>query len=86
MVFNFLKNSLLLRPLEDWLTSQLLASRSFHKMVGSIHRTVHQIKNGVPPEPRHTETEEPGPRGDSFFEYFKEEIKDQMRGKPPKKL
>ncbi|PYI10196.1 hypothetical protein BO78DRAFT_235103 [Aspergillus sclerotiicarbonarius CBS 121057] len=55
-------------------------------MVGGIHRTVHHIKTGVPPEPRHTETEKSGPSGNSFFQYFKEEIKDQMRGKPPKKF
>ncbi|OOF99778.1 hypothetical protein ASPCADRAFT_203583 [Aspergillus carbonarius ITEM 5010] len=86
MIFNFLKYFMMLRPLENWLTSRLLASRSFHKMVGVIHRRVHHLKNGVPPEVRNTEIEKAGPGANSFYQYFKEEIRDQMRGKPPNKL
>ncbi|PWY84582.1 hypothetical protein BO94DRAFT_536151 [Aspergillus sclerotioniger CBS 115572] len=55
-------------------------------MVGVIHRRVRHFKNGVPPEARDTEIEKSGSAANSFFQYFKEEIKDQMRGKPPKKF
>ncbi|PYH93263.1 hypothetical protein BO71DRAFT_431107 [Aspergillus ellipticus CBS 707.79] len=75
--------------LEVWLVARLLDSRMFHRMVGSVHRGVERLSNRTPPPPS------PPPRGaehdlsesglNKFVKYFKEEIRDQMKGKPPPK-
>ncbi|GKZ34735.1 hypothetical protein AbraIFM66950_005091 [Aspergillus brasiliensis] len=86
MFRGFLRNTLLLRPLEEWLTARLLASRSFHKMVGGIHRRVHHLKTGIPLEEVHgPDSGKSASRLNQFFEYFKEELKDQMKGNPRNK-
>ncbi|PWY76627.1 hypothetical protein BO83DRAFT_425554 [Aspergillus eucalypticola CBS 122712] len=82
----FLKSAFLLRPLEEWLTSRLLASRSFHKLVGGIHRKVHHLKTGVPLEDVHgPDSGKSASKLSQFFEYFREELKDQMKGNPRNK-
>ncbi|KAH1767275.1 hypothetical protein V6Z96_001795 [Aspergillus fumigatus] len=76
-----------LRTLEVWLTARLLASPTFHRMVGRVHQKVQHLRYGVPPEEMGgTKLEKNGPGLKQFFEYFKEEIKDQLKGKPPNKL
>ncbi|KAJ5492952.1 hypothetical protein N7539_001698 [Penicillium diatomitis] len=74
-----------LRALEVWLYGRLIRSPLFHQMVGRVHQRVEQIRHGIPAEPSRTSLQD----GDSlgkFVRYFKEEIKDQMKGKPPNKL
>ncbi|KAJ5390453.1 uncharacterized protein N7496_001521 [Penicillium cataractarum] len=74
-----------LRALEVWLYGRLIRSPLFHQMVGRVHQRVEQIRHGIPPEPSRTTLEEKGSL-DKFVRYFKEEIQDQMKGKPPNKL
>lgn len=55
-------------------------------MVGRVHQKVHHLKYGVPPEEMGgTKLDNNGRGLQRFLEYFKEEIKDQMKGKPPNK-
>ncbi|KAL1999141.1 hypothetical protein VTN02DRAFT_4993 [Thermoascus thermophilus] len=76
-----------LRSFEIWLTGRLLASPAFHRMVGRVHRKVQHIKHGIPPEEMGgTNLDQTGPGIKKFWEYFKEEFKDQLKGKPPNKL
>ncbi|KAJ5625794.1 hypothetical protein N7510_002103 [Penicillium lagena] len=83
MVFHFL----LLRNLEIWLTTRLLRSPVFHRMVGRVHQKVQHVRHGIPPEEMGgTRQEKNGPGLKQFFAYFKEEIRDQMKGNPPNKL
>ncbi|KAJ5174651.1 uncharacterized protein N7482_000528 [Penicillium canariense] len=74
-----------LRALEVWLYSRLIRSPIFHQMVGRVHRRVEQIRHGIPPEESRTKLEGSGSL-DKFVRYFKEEIQDQMKGKPRNKL
>ncbi|CEJ56102.1 hypothetical protein PMG11_02325 [Penicillium brasilianum] len=74
-----------LRALEVWLYGRLIRSPLFHQMVGRVHQRVEQIRHGIPPEPSRTTLEEKGSL-DKFVRYFKEEIQDQMKGKPSNKL
>ncbi|KAL2813495.1 hypothetical protein BDW59DRAFT_30841 [Aspergillus cavernicola] len=77
----------LLRTFEVWLTTRLLASPTFHRMVGSVHRKVQHLRYGPPPEEMGgTNIEKNGPGAKKFLEYFTEEIKDQFKGNPPNKL
>ncbi|KAJ9293045.1 hypothetical protein DTO271G3_8180 [Paecilomyces variotii] len=39
-----------LRAFEIWLTGRLLASPTFHRMVGKVHRGIHNFRHGIPPE------------------------------------
>jgi hypothetical protein len=56
-------------------------------MVGRVHQKVQHLRHGVPPEEMGgTKLEKNGPGLKQFFQYFKEEIKDQLKGKPPNKL
>ncbi|KKK15334.1 hypothetical protein P175DRAFT_0531262 [Aspergillus ochraceoroseus IBT 24754] len=76
-----------LRAFEVWLTARLLGSPTFHRLVGRVHRKVQHIRHGVPPEEMGgTKLENNGPGIKRFLEYFREEIKDQFKGKPPNKL
>ncbi|PIG80101.1 hypothetical protein AARAC_010674 [Aspergillus arachidicola] len=76
-----------LRTFEVWLTARLLASPAFHRMVGRVHQKVQHLKHGVPPEEMGgTHRDNNGPGLSKFVEYFKEEIKDQLKGKPPNKF
>ncbi|KAI9929072.1 hypothetical protein ASPWEDRAFT_169091 [Aspergillus wentii DTO 134E9] len=75
------------RTFEVWLTARLLASPTFHRMVGRVHQKVQHIRHGVPPEEMGgTKLDNNGPGLKRFFEYFREEIKDQFKGKPPPKF
>ncbi|KAL4897021.1 hypothetical protein BDV59DRAFT_169582 [Aspergillus ambiguus] len=76
-----------LRALEVWLTTRLLASPSFHRLVGRMHQKIQHMRHGVPPEEMGgTNIDKKGPGLQKFLEYFKEEIKDQFKGKPPNKF
>ncbi|OJJ85613.1 uncharacterized protein ASPGLDRAFT_56986 [Aspergillus glaucus CBS 516.65] len=76
-----------LRTVEAWLTARLLASPSFHRMVGRVHQKVQHIRHGVPPEEMGgTKIDKNNDGLQRFARYFKEEIKDQFKGKPPNKL
>ncbi|OQE19951.1 hypothetical protein PENSTE_c014G04514 [Penicillium steckii] len=78
---------LFLRQLEVWMTARLLRSPVFHQMVGKVHQRVQQVRHGVPPEPSRTSLDDGQGLGlKKFVDYFKEEIKDQMKGKPPNKF
>ncbi|KAJ5105892.1 hypothetical protein NUU61_003239 [Penicillium alfredii] len=80
-------NNLWLRGLEIWLTSRLLQSRIFHRMVGRVHQKVQNLRQGTPREEMGgTKLQKDESDFKQFLEYFKEELKDQMKGKPPKKL
>ncbi|KAL3475022.1 hypothetical protein BJX99DRAFT_259782 [Aspergillus californicus] len=80
-------NQFFLRALEIWLTTRLLASPTFHRMVGNVHRKVQHMRHGIPPEEMGgTKLEKNGPDLKQLFTYFKEEVKDQFKGKPPNKF
>ncbi|KAL6235745.1 hypothetical protein BDW75DRAFT_239841 [Aspergillus navahoensis] len=71
--------------IEVWLTTQLLRSPTFHRMVGRVHGKVHRLRHGTPPEDMGgTNIDNIGP-AKQFFQYFKEEIKEQLKGKKPGK-
>ncbi|KAL5050024.1 hypothetical protein BDW71DRAFT_141398 [Aspergillus fruticulosus] len=91
--------------IEVWLTTQLLRSPTFHRMVGRVHGKFQRLRHGTPPEEmggtnidnigkaamkftcrvgvliRYSAS---GP-AKQFFQYFKEEIKEQLKGKKPGK-
>ncbi|KAL4946160.1 hypothetical protein BDV06DRAFT_218684 [Aspergillus oleicola] len=76
---------LFIRTFEVWLTGRLLTSPTFHRMVGRVHGKVQQLRHGIPPEELGgTNRDHTGP-AKQFFQYFKEEIKDQVKGKRPPK-
>ncbi|KAL2868231.1 uncharacterized protein BJX67DRAFT_380052 [Aspergillus lucknowensis] len=63
------------------------ASPTFHRMAQRAHQKVQHFKYGIPPEETGgTKLENNGPGLRKFLEYFKEEVKDQLKGKPPNKL
>jgi hypothetical protein len=69
---------------EVWATRRLLASPAFHRMVGRIHQKIHNLKHGVFPEERGGTTLENNKPGFRYFlRFFQEEIKGQLKGKPP---
>ncbi|CEL07987.1 hypothetical protein ASPCAL11141 [Aspergillus calidoustus] len=77
----------LLRTFEVWLTTRLLASPTFHRMVGRVHGRVQRFRHGTPPEEMGgTKLDNNGPGFKQFLEYFKEELKDQAKGKPRDKF
>ncbi|KAJ5861339.1 uncharacterized protein N7529_008649 [Penicillium soppii] len=75
----------LIRGFEVWLTLRLLRSPIFHRMVGRVHEKVQHIRHGVPPPPKQelggSHHEADGFDLKKFFGHFKEEFKDQMKGK-----
>lgn len=76
-----------LQTVEVWLTTRLLASPTFHRLVGRVHQKVQHLKHGIPPEETGgTKIDNHGHGLNKFIAYFKEEIKDQLKGKPPNKL
>ncbi|KAJ5155857.1 hypothetical protein N7492_008660 [Penicillium capsulatum] len=75
-----------LSHLEAWLTLRLLRSPVFHRMVGRVHQHVQHIRHGVPLDESRTTLDNRGPVMKKFVQYFTEELKDQMKGKPPNKL
>ncbi|KAI9370105.1 hypothetical protein BJX61DRAFT_535904 [Aspergillus egyptiacus] len=63
---------------------ELLASPTFHRMVGDVHRKIRHLRHGSPPdEMGGTRLENNGPGLKKFFQYFGEEIKEQLKGKRP---
>jgi len=73
-----------LRVFEVWATARLLASPTFHRMVGRIHRKIHHLKHGASLEERGGTTLENNKSGFRYFlRLFQEEIKEQLKGKPP---
>ncbi|KAJ6018821.1 hypothetical protein N7499_009998 [Penicillium canescens] len=80
-------STLLFRGLEVWLTARLLRSPIFHRMVGRVHEKIQHVRHGVPPEQMGgTKLENNGSGLKQFFDYFKEELKDQAKGNPRNKL
>ncbi|RAL15481.1 uncharacterized protein BO97DRAFT_403464 [Aspergillus homomorphus CBS 101889] len=82
MVFRMLG----LQALEALLVRQLLASRTFHRVVGKVHDQVQRMKHGLPPPdtPRISGFDRlQNPAADSnpskFWIYFKEEIQNQLK-------
>ncbi|KAK1767425.1 hypothetical protein QBC33DRAFT_558904 [Phialemonium atrogriseum] len=71
--------------LEDAIVSQILRSPRFHHGVRRIHRTVEDYRHGRDPnEPLRPgeATEDPNLQKRSFFGYFADEIRNQIRGTP----
>ncbi|GAB7357469.1 hypothetical protein MBLNU459_g0009t1 [Dothideomycetes sp. NU459] len=62
--------------LELFLTQQLLKSPAFHRAVGKVHKNVHRLRHGVPPEEMGgTKIDSPGMQG--FMSHFVDELKGQ---------
>ncbi|KAL4786180.1 hypothetical protein BJX76DRAFT_355411 [Aspergillus varians] len=75
---------LLLRTFEVWLTTRLLTSPTFHRMVGRVHGKIQRLRHGTPPEEMGGTNIDNGPgHAKRFLEYFREEIKEQFKGKKP---
>ncbi|KAI9839065.1 MAG: hypothetical protein M1838_004408, partial [Thelocarpon superellum] len=75
-----------IRIFETWLTARLLASPAFHRVVRGLHRRIHEIRqgHGVAGEGG-AKIEKTGPSDTQLFvRYFLEELRDQIRGGPPK--
>jgi len=70
--------------LQVWLTTRLLESAIFHKVVKRVHKKVHEIKLGEkledPSEMGGTNIDTPKPDAQRFLRYYMEELKDQFRG------
>ncbi|KAJ5648191.1 hypothetical protein N7490_004563 [Penicillium lividum] len=74
-----------LAELERALVSRLLQSRVWHNMVGRVYHRVQYHRHGVPMEESRTSLSD-GNQLNQFLKFFKEELKDQAKGKPPNKL
>ncbi|EGD83925.1 hypothetical protein H112_07607 [Trichophyton rubrum D6] len=72
-----------LRFLEVWLTARLLASPTFHRAVQRIHKSVQELRYGKAPEDMGG-TNIDGPGLGKYFEYFREELRNQLGRKPPR--
>ncbi|KAL2039562.1 hypothetical protein N7G274_007834 [Stereocaulon virgatum] len=68
-----------LRILEAWLTTRLLASPAFHRLVQNIHKGIRQMRHG-PDLEEMGGTKIDKPNNKNFLEHYLEEIKDQFRG------
>lgn len=64
------------------ISSQLLNSPRFHQGVHSIHKRIHQLRYGQPPEELGGTNID---KKDSLFEHFVDEIQKQVKGGPPKR-
>ncbi|KAJ5239970.1 hypothetical protein N7468_004589 [Penicillium chermesinum] len=69
-----------------WLHNRLLRSPTFHKMVGHIHQRVQYHRHGIPMEESRTSLPGHGDRFQRFFSHFKDEFKNQLKGKPTEKF
>ncbi|KFH46031.1 hypothetical protein ACRE_031430 [Hapsidospora chrysogenum ATCC 11550] len=72
---------------EDRIVDFILRRPGFHRAVGQIHRTIDEAQHGRNPhEPlapgEATADPEAPARALSFFRHFRDEIKNQIRGKP----
>ncbi|CAO1602632.1 hypothetical protein XANCAGTX0491_006236 [Xanthoria calcicola] len=71
---------------EVWLTTRLLRSPAFHRMVGRIHKQVRQVRHGPDLEEMGgTKIDGPESTTSKFLRHFKDEIRDQLRGNATKK-
>ncbi|KAJ4518135.1 hypothetical protein HRR76_000248 [Exophiala dermatitidis] len=74
---------------EKRLIDMLLRSPSFHKGVQKVHKTVHQIQHGKPPEyygGTHIDSEHEAKQGlGHFFKLFWDELKSGHKPQPPTK-
>ncbi|KAJ9202361.1 hypothetical protein DTO166G4_6529 [Paecilomyces variotii] len=73
-----------LRAFEIWLTGRLLASPTFHRMVGRVHRRIQIFRYGTPPEEMGgTKIDNNNGSGAKhFLQLFKDELSEQFKGKP----
>jgi len=75
--------------IEKRLIETLLRSPSFHRGVQKVHKTVHQLQHGKPPEyygGTHIDPEREAGRGvKNFFKLFWEELKTGHKPEPPTK-
>ncbi|KAJ5736081.1 hypothetical protein N7540_012707 [Penicillium herquei] len=76
--------ALWLAELERAMISRLLQSQVWHKMVGRVYQRVQYHRHGVPMEESRTTLSDG--QFNRFLKYFKEELQDQAKGKPPNKL
>lgn len=70
------------------LVETLLRSPAFHRSVQKVHKQIHQLQHGKPPEYYGgTNLEEPAREGGlkSLFKLFWEELKSGHKPQPPKK-
>ncbi|BCS22742.1 uncharacterized protein APUU_30967A [Aspergillus puulaauensis] len=81
MVFN----RFLLHSFEIWLTTRLLTSPIFRRMVGRVHGKVQQMRHGTPPQEMGGTNIENTGSTQQFLKHFREELKDQFKGKKPPK-
>jgi len=75
--------------IEKRLIETLLRSPSFHRGVQKVHKTVHHLQHGKPPEyygGTHIDPEQEASRGvKNFFKLFWEELKTGHKSEPPTK-
>lgn len=72
------------RLFEAWAVAKLLSSPSFHRAVQTIHKRIYRLQHGTPMEEMGgTKIEKNGP---SLLKHFKDEIKEQLKTLPPKRL
>ncbi|KAI9707559.1 MAG: hypothetical protein M1836_000520 [Candelina mexicana] len=67
--------------------TQLLASPAFHRAVQRVHKKVRQIQHGKDPEDMggtNIDSTDPS-ETKKFIHYYIDELKEQIRGTPPKK-
>ncbi|KAJ5267005.1 hypothetical protein N7478_009813 [Penicillium angulare] len=74
-----------LAHLERALINRLLQSPVWHGMVGRVYQRVQYFRHGVPMEESRTSISD-GNQLNRFIKFFKEELQDQAKGKPPNKL
>ncbi|KAH7322631.1 hypothetical protein B0I35DRAFT_476562 [Stachybotrys elegans] len=72
---------------EDRIIAAILRQPGFHRAVGRIHRSVHEMQHGRNPhEPlapgEATADPMAASRRQSFFKHFVQELKNQAKGKP----
>lgn len=71
--------------LEDRIVELILRRPGFHRVVGRIHKTVHEAQHGrYPNEPLSQGEASANPNRGSggFLKFFKDEITNQFKGKP----
>ncbi|KAJ9620972.1 hypothetical protein H2203_007559 [Taxawa tesnikishii (nom. ined.)] len=69
--------------LEAYMVQRLLRSPTFHRAVGKVHKSVHRIRHGTPPEEMGG-TKLDRPEGPGFLNHFMDEVRDQL-GRPATK-
>ncbi|EON65135.1 hypothetical protein W97_04372 [Coniosporium apollinis CBS 100218] len=72
-----------LRVFEAWATARLLSSPAFHRAVHNAHKQFRRLKDGKPMEEMGgTNIDHQRP---SLFKHFIDEVKDQIKGGPPRR-